>query len=106
MARDPFQKRLRTLTAFRALFVTVLLGTFLVFEIGYRIFPYPREVLYLIIALYALTIIYSVLLPRYATTALAYAQISIDVLSSIALIFLTGGIESWLSSMMIFIVIA
>ncbi|MDP2167657.1 MAG: ATP-binding protein [Thermodesulfovibrionales bacterium] len=106
MAKDALINRLKTLTAFRALFVTVLLGTFFVFDIGYSIFPYPHQVLYLIIFLYALTIAYSLMLLRIGTPVFAYAQLSIDVLSAIALIFLTGGIESWFSSILLLIVIA
>ena len=106
MAKDPLSGRLRALTAFRALFVTVLLGTFLIFEIGYGIFPYPREVLYLIISLYILTIAYALLLRKAPSAAHAYLQLALDVLSAIALIFLTGGIESWFTSVLMLVVIA
>lgn len=99
-------RRLKALTAFRALFVTVLLGSFYVFEIGYRIFPYPYEVLYLVVFLYCLTIVYSLLLVRTGTRLFAYVQLCLDVLSVVALVFLTGGIESWFSSLMILVVIA
>lgn len=100
------RERLKTLTAIRALFVTVLLGSFFVFEIGYSIFPYPNSVLYLIMFLYILTIVYSVLHGRMNPLVLAYAQFSLDALSVITLIFLTGGIESWFSPLMLLVVIA
>lgn len=106
MARDTLNSRLKAITAFRALFVTVLLGTFFVFEIGYWKFPYSRGILYLIVALYALTIIYALLLRKTSGRAFAYTQLLLDVLSAEALIFLTGGIESWFSSVLIFVVIS
>ncbi|MBI4823780.1 MAG: PAS domain S-box protein [Nitrospirae bacterium] len=104
--KSALSNKLKTLTAFRALFVTVLLGTFYIFEIGLRIFPYPYGVLYLVIFLYLLTIVYSLMLLRFGTPAFAYAQLCLDVVSAITLVFLTGGIESWFSILLPIVVIA
>lgn len=100
-------KRLKALILFRAFFVTLLLGTFLIFEIGFYKFPYPRAILYIIVPLYVLSVVYAVLLPRVKNLpAFAYLQLSVDSLSAIALIFVTGGIESWFSFVMLLVVIA
>jgi two-component system sensor histidine kinase PilS (NtrC family) len=99
-------KRLKTLIAIRALFVTALLGSFFLFEIGYSIFPYPSIVLHLIVFLYIMTIVYSFFLGRVRGHILAYSQICIDTASVMALIFLTGGIESWFSPLMLLVVLA
>ncbi|MCL5023173.1 MAG: ATP-binding protein [Nitrospirae bacterium] len=100
-------KRLKALIIFRAFFVTLLLGTFLIFEIGFYRFPYPHAILYIIVSLYVLSVIYGFLLYRLKNlTAFAYGQLSVDALSEIALIFVTGGIESWFSFIMLLTVIA
>jgi len=100
-------KRLKALIILRAFFVTILLGTFLIFEIGFYRFPYPRAILYIIIPLYLLSILYTVLLYQVKNlTAYAYFQLSIDALAAIALILVTGGIESWFSFVMLLTVIA
>lgn len=100
-------KRLKALIIFRAFFVTLLLGTFLVFEIGFYRFPYPRAILYIIVPLFLLTILYSILLYKVKNlAAFAYFQLTMDALSAIALILVTGGIESWFSFVMLLTVIA
>jgi len=100
-------KRLKALIILRAFFVTLLLGTFLVFEIGFYRFPYPRAILYIIIPLYLLSILYTILLYRVKNlAAFAYFQLSVDALSAIALILVTGGIESWFTFVMLLTVIA
>ncbi|MCL5423077.1 MAG: PAS domain-containing protein, partial [Nitrospirae bacterium] len=100
-------KRLKALIILRAFFVTLLLGTFLVFEIGFYRFPYPRAILYIIIPLSLLSILYTILLYRVKNlAAFAYFQLSVDALSAIALILVTGGIESWFTFVMLLTVIA
>lgn len=107
MSDPAFLKRLKALTIFRAFFVTLLLGSFFIFNIGYYKFPYPNAIIYLIIALYLLTISYALLLNRIKNlTVFAYTQLSLDVLSEIFLIFVTGGIGSWFSSIMFLTVMA
>jgi two-component system sensor histidine kinase PilS (NtrC family) len=100
------RKRLRYLIAYRLLFVTVLLGSFTLFEIGHWAFSYGDSVFRLIVFLYSLTILYLFLLPRVNPSLFAYAQAAVDVLSAIALIYFTGGIESWFSFVLIVVVIA
>jgi len=107
MSDNFFFKRLKALIVFRAFFITLLLGTFLLFGIGYYKFPYTHTILhFIIIPLYILSVIYGLLLPRVKNLMLfAYLQLSIDAISLVALIFLTGGIESWFSFIMLLIVI-
>jgi two-component system sensor histidine kinase PilS (NtrC family) len=100
-------KRLKALIILRAFFVTVLLGTFLIFEIGFSRFPYPRAIIYIVIPLSLLSILYIMLLTRVKNlAAFGYVQIVMDALSAITLILLTGGIESWFSFVMLLTVIA
>lgn len=107
MSDTALLKRIKALTIFRAFFVTLLLGSFFAFNIGYYKFPYPHAIIYLIVTLYLLTILYALLLNRIQNlTALAYTQLSLDVLSEIFLIFVTGGIGSWFSSIMFLTVMA
>lgn len=99
--------RLKALIIFRAFFVALLLGTSLIFNIGYQKFPYPQAILYMMISLYMLSIIYSILLYRLSNLAVfAYIQLAIDAVSEILLIIFTGGIESWFSSLMLLTVMA
>lgn len=107
MRSNPLFRRLKALIIFRAFFVTFLLGTFLIFKIGYYKFPYHGGIPYLIVALYSVSFVYAVLLYRVKNlTPFAYIQLSIDAISTILLIFLTGGIESWFSFIMILTVIS
>ncbi len=107
MPNDALLKRLKALIIFRAFFVTFLLGTFLIFKIGYYKFPYHHGIPYLIVSLYAVSFIYAAMLYRISNlAAFAYAQLTIDAAATILLIFLTGGIESWFSFVMIISVIA
>jgi two-component system sensor histidine kinase PilS (NtrC family) len=106
MLEDALIRRLKTLIAFRVFFVTVLLGTFFIFQIGYKIFPFPASVLHLIAFLYALTIVYSLLLGKVKNSTHGHVQLSLDAVAVVVLIFLTGGIESWFSSLMLLVVIA
>jgi len=90
--------RIKALIAFRASFVTLLLGSSFIFKAGYEKFPYPQALSYLIISLYAVTIIYAIIIERLKKLfAFAYAQLILDVLFGIILIYITGGIESWFS---------
>lgn len=107
MNDNALSRRLKALIIFRVSFVTLLLGTFLLFEIEYYKFPYTHAMRSIIIFLYLLTIVYALLLHRIKNlTAFAYVQLSIDALSAITLVFLTGGIESWFSPIMLLTVIA
>jgi two-component system sensor histidine kinase PilS (NtrC family) len=96
-------KRLKALIFARALVVTILLGSFYIFKIGYNKLFYPTGFSYFIISLYLLTIIYIIALRWIKNdlrfTVFAYIQIIIDVIAETTLIYMTGGIESLFSFM-------
>jgi two-component system sensor histidine kinase PilS (NtrC family) len=105
MADAALQLRLKALITLRALFVSLLLGSAFIFKIDF--FPNPRAISFIIISLYVLTIIYVLLIRRAKRLfLLAYIQIVLDVLAVIALIYFTGGIESWFSFTMILTVLS
>lgn len=104
MHESKHPRHLKTLIAFRVVFVTLLLGSFFYFQIGRGIFPYPFSVIYLIIFMYAASITYLLLLGRVPDSPLGYAQMIIDTLAAISLIFMTGGIESWFSWLLLMVV--
>jgi two-component system sensor histidine kinase PilS (NtrC family) len=98
MTDDVLIKKLKSLITIRVFFITLLLGSFFVLQVGYRGFPYPRATSNLIVTLYVLSIIYSIMLNRIGShTVFAYIQLFIDAFSTNLLIYLTGGIESWFS---------
>ncbi|MDP2156293.1 MAG: hypothetical protein Q8K68_01115, partial [Nitrospirota bacterium] len=105
MADAALHLRLKALIAFRALFVSLLLGSAFIFKIDF--FPNPRALSFLIVSLYVLTIIYVLLIQRTKRVVLfAYSQLILDVLAEIALIYITGGIESWFSFTLILTVLS
>ncbi len=93
------KKKVKALITIRVIFITLLLGSFFILQIKYSNLVYPRATLKLIIALYSLTIIYSIyfkiLKEKY--TVFAYIQLFSDAAAANILIYLTGGIESWFS---------
>lgn len=98
--------RVKALIAFRAVFVTVLLGSSLAFKVVY-FSAHPRAISYFIVALYSLTIIYSLLITRLKHLLLfTYIQLIIDALAEIILIYITGGVESWFSFTLILTVMS
>ncbi|MEK7712620.1 MAG: ATP-binding protein [Nitrospirota bacterium] len=100
-------KKVKALISIRVVFITLLLGSFFLLQVGYRSFPYPRATSNLIVALYSLTIIYSFLIDRIKTYfTFAYFQIFMDVAAINVLIYLTGGIESWFSFIMLLTVMS
>jgi two-component system sensor histidine kinase PilS (NtrC family) len=97
MAETASTMRVKALITFRAIFVTLLLGSSFLFRIEY-FHLHPKAISYFIIFLYSLTIIYSLLINRVNNLVLfTYVQLILDVISGIVLIYLTGGIESWFS---------
>ncbi len=105
MAKAALISRLKALIGFRALFVSLFLGSAFVFKID--LFADPRAISLFIITLYVLTIIYALLINRIKRLLLfAYVQMALDLAAEIALIFLTGGIESWFSFMLILTVLS
>ena len=104
---DILLKKVKALISIRVVFITLLLGSFFLLQVGYRSFPYPRATSNLIVALYFLTIIYAFLLDRIkAYFTFAYFQIFMDVAAINVLIYLTGGIESWFSFIMLLTVMS
>lgn len=71
------KKKVKALITIRVIFITLLLGSFFVLQIKYKNIVYPHAVLKLIIALYTLTIIYSIyfkiLKKKYAAFAFLYS---------------------------------
>jgi two-component system sensor histidine kinase PilS (NtrC family) len=99
--------RIKALIGLRVVFVTLVLGSIFLFKIQYYTLPYPNALLYFIIYFYALTIIYALLINRIKNLFLfAYAQLILDVLSAIALIYITGGLGSWFSFTLILTVLS
>lgn len=107
MTDNALIKKVKALISIRVVFITLLLGSFFLLQVGYRSFPYPRATSNLIVALYSLTIIYSFLIDRIKTYFnFAYFQIFMDVVAVNVLIYLTGGIESWFSFIMLLTVMS
>jgi two-component system, NtrC family, sensor histidine kinase PilS len=105
MADAALHLRLKALISFRALFVSLLLGSAFIFKIDF--FPNPRAISLFIIWLYVLTIIYVLLIRRAKKVFLfAYIQLVLDVFAEIVLIYITGGIESWFSFTLILTVLS
>jgi two-component system sensor histidine kinase PilS (NtrC family) len=101
--RKDLTKSINALIVIRVIVVTLLLGSFYIFRIGYDRLLHPTAFSSLIVSLYLLTIFY-VLLLRWIKNAVqfkifAYAQIVMDVAAEILLIYITGGIGSLFSFM-------
>jgi two-component system sensor histidine kinase PilS (NtrC family) len=106
MPQDALSLRVKALISFRAVFVTLLLGASFFFKIDY-FYDHPKAISYLIISLYTLTIVYSLLLGRVKSVVVfTYVQLVIDVVAEIALISITGGVESWFSFILILTVLS
>jgi len=108
MSRDvtAFKKKIKTLIFFRVIFVTIFFGSSFFF-LGFERFPYIRSISYLIISLYIVTIIYALRLERVRNLVLfAYAQLVLDVIFEIMLLYYTGGVDSWFSFTLILTIIA
>ncbi|MDA8433472.1 MAG: ATP-binding protein [Nitrospiraceae bacterium] len=106
MPEDALSLRVKALISFRAVFVTLLLGASFLFRIDY-FYDQPQSLSYLIVCLYSLTIVYSLLLGKVRNIVLfTYVQLLIDVIAEIALISMTGGVESWFSFILILTVLS
>lgn len=100
-------KKLKALIVFRVLFVTFVVGSFFIFNISYQNLLFPQAILYLIVAIYFLSFVYTILLRVLKKLLVfAYIQLVADALTSICLVLFTGGINSWFSSAMLLTVIA
>jgi two-component system sensor histidine kinase PilS (NtrC family) len=105
MAEDALIGRLKALIGFRALFVSLLLGSAFLFRIEF--FPNPKAISLFIISLYLLTIFYALVVQKIRRLHLfAYIQLILDVIAEVALIYITGGIESWFPFTLILTVIS
>jgi two-component system sensor histidine kinase PilS (NtrC family) len=103
---EGLEKKIKTLIAFRVVFITFFFGSTFFFW-GFRRFPYLHALTFIIVALYILTIIYALLLGKVKKlTAFAYIQLIFDVILEILLIFFTGGIDSWYSFTLIITILA
>jgi len=107
--RSELSGRLQTLMLLRVLFVSLLLGAFIVIEIkaSKTYFGYIQASHYLLIALiYLLTFFYIILL-KYSEDLhwLAYLQTLLDPLVVTAIIYTTGGMESIFSFLYILTII-
>ena len=84
MTGNALTSRIKALIAFRALFITLLLGSAFLFKIEYLGSPQPKFISYFIIVLYLLTITYSLLMNRVKNLLLfGYIQLIIDVIAEI-----------------------
>jgi two-component system sensor histidine kinase PilS (NtrC family) len=107
MAGNLLTSRIKALITFRALFISVLLGSAFFFDIAYLGSPQPKLISFFIIILYSLTIIYSFLVNRLKNLVLfGYVQLLLDVIAEIFLIFITGGIESLFSFTLILTILS
>lgn len=107
MTGNTLASKIKALIAFRALLITLLLGSAYLFKIEYLGSPKPWLISYFIIAIYALTIAYALFMNRVKNLFMfAYFQQFLDVLSGVTLIFITGGIESWFSFTLILAVLS
>lgn len=96
-------KRIYALIYIRLIVVTLLLGSFYLFKIGYDKLSHPAYFSLLIASLYFLSIVYAIMLriikraPQFVL--FVYVQIVIDIIAETVLIYMTGGIESMFSFM-------
>ncbi|MBA4371935.1 MAG: hypothetical protein C0402_03635 [Thermodesulfovibrio sp.] len=106
MAEYAMMSRIRALIFFRALFVTLLLGSAFLFRIEY-FYAYPRTISLFIISLYLLTILYALLAGRVRNIRLfGYVQLVLDICAEIILVSITGGIESLFSFVLILTILS
>jgi two-component system sensor histidine kinase PilS (NtrC family) len=102
MLKD-ISKGVSALIYIRVMVVTLLLGSFYVYEIGQEKLLYPTVLSYYIASLYFLTIVYVLtfraLKKRRDFVLFAYVQIIVDISAETILIYLTGGIGSMFAFM-------
>jgi two-component system sensor histidine kinase PilS (NtrC family) len=103
-------KRAYALIYIRLIVVTLLLGSFYIFKIGYDKLSHPAYFSPLIASLYFLTIIYAIMMRVIKKTPqfvlFVYIQIAIDIIAETVLIYMTGGIESMFSFMFLLSIIS
>lgn len=100
------KNRIRALILFRALFVTLFLGSTYFFNVFEQL-PSVRFIPHLVGAFYSATIVYFLVFNRIRNLQLfAYIQLILDVGFEIALIYMTGGIDSWFSYTIVLTILA
>ena len=100
------RKKIKALIVIRALFVTLLLGSAYLFK-GFEKLSSIYAFSYLIVAIYIFTIVYSLLLGKIRSHFFfGYFQLVFDIIFEIILIYITGGIDSWFTFLLIFTVIS
>jgi len=100
------RKKIKALIVIRAIFVTLLLGSAYLFK-GFEKLSSIYAFSYLIVAIYIFTIVYSLLLGKIRSLFLfGYFQVVFDIVFEIILIYITGGIDSWFTFLLIFTVIS
>jgi two-component system sensor histidine kinase PilS (NtrC family) len=103
---ESLKRKIKALTVFRALFVTLLFGSSYLFR-GSEQLLQIRSLFYLIGSVYFVTLIYAFLLDKVRNLfLLAYIQLVLDVILATLLIYVSGGIESWFSFTLVLIIIA
>ncbi len=98
MPTGQLDSKLKALILYRALFITLLLGSSVFFDAVSARIPYPGALSAFIVTLYGVTIVYGLLFSRLKNSAgFAYTQLIGDIIAETALVYLSGGIESWFS---------
>lgn len=96
-------KRVSALIYIRVILVTILLGSFYIFKVGYEKLVHPTAFSFFIVSIYLLTIVYALVLRRIRKESqfvvFAYVQIVIDIIAETVLLYMTGGIGSLFSLM-------
>jgi two-component system sensor histidine kinase PilS (NtrC family) len=94
-------KKLSALIYIRVIVVSLLLGSFYLFRIGYERLTDPEHLSYFVASQYFLTVVYLLLIRKIDSVRLfstfAYAQVILDTISETILIHITGGVESMFS---------
>ncbi len=99
--------KVKSLILFRVIVTIALVGSYFFFKIGPAPFLYQHLIKYLIYSVLFLSISSLVVMRHIKKIKpFAYLQLILDSLLIIALIFMTGGVESWFSFIMIINVIA
>ncbi len=106
--RELYQK-LKWVMFFRVLFYTLLLGSATILQLGKTSHPLTRSLLLLyglIAAIFLLSFVYSLLLPRTRRLKLfAYIQIAVDTAAVTFIVFLTGSFTSLFSFLYLVVII-
>jgi len=111
MPAEEFKKRVETLIFLRLFFITLILGSMFFLDLQGKQFYLPYLFYGLFFVGYVPSMIYIFLQNRISAgitvhRLIAYALLTLDVLTVVFLILLTGGIESWFSFLLILVTIA